>query len=104
MKKKKEKLELVYTAKEEGYNWGPPSGSQARTLPENSIGTHESGWTIEGKVHDDYYRWVNMFKATHPEYGTVSGDFETQVFATRKEGFDHFIKNHPYECWDYMDI
>lgn len=77
---------------------------EANTLPKESIGTHESGWTISGEVHEDYYYWVNAFEATHPVYGEVKGDFESTVEATSKEGYDHFIANHPPENWDYWDI
>ena len=66
--------------------------------------THDDGWTIEGKIHEDYYEWVNNFKAEHPDYGRVGGDFETEVFATSKEAFKHFFANHPPNYWDYWDI
>lgn len=91
-------------------------GSDARTLPveyvsdgESFIGknyqrTHDSGWTISGKVIEDRYLWVNEFQASHPVFGFVSGDFEKEIVASSKEAFDHFAKNHPYEEWDYGDI
>jgi hypothetical protein len=97
MKKKKIKLQLFYTANKK-------FGSQAITLTSDSIGTHKSGWVIEGQIHEDYYTWVNMFKATHPTYGRVIGDFEKEVFADSKEGYDNFCKHHPVENWDYWDI
>lgn len=97
MKKKKPKLELMYEA-EDMY------GTEARTLCPTCIGDNDSGWTIEGEIHEDYYEWVNNFKAVHAKYGMVSGDYETQVFSTSKEGYKHFNQHHPYEKWDYMDI
>lgn len=90
--------------------------SQARTLPVSYVTniknpqttkycrTHDSGWTIFGKVNEDYYSWVNEFIATHEEYGVVSGDFESQVYADSEEGYKHFVENHPVEEWDYDDI
>ena len=66
--------------------------------------THEDGWTITGKIHNDYYTWVNEFEAKHPEYGKVWGDFESEVYATSEKAFEHFYANHKPEAWDYRDI
>ena len=66
--------------------------------------THESGWTITGQVHEDYYTWVNDFKATHPELGRVEGDFEGEVKASSEEAFRHFWTHHEPTAWDYGDI
>lgn len=66
--------------------------------------THESGWTIKGEIHEDYYVWVNDFEATHPKFGRVAGNFETEVTADSEEGFADFWKNHQPEAWDYQDI
>ena len=86
--------------------WDDYEGSYngALTLPPEAIGTHESGWTIEGEIHKDYYEWVNNFKATHPIYGIVQGDFEEFIETSSDEAFEHFYKNHPPESWDYGDI
>lgn len=35
--------------------------------------THDDGWTITGKIHEDYYTWVNDFDAIHPVHGKVWG-------------------------------
>jgi len=66
--------------------------------------THESGWTITGELEEDYFVWVNDFHATHPTYGRVWGNFETEVFADSEEGYQHFWANHEPESWDYGDI
>ena len=66
--------------------------------------THDSGWTITGDIHEDYYRWVNDFKAVHPTLGKVVGNFESEVKATSEEAFKHFWKNHTPNAWDYEDI
>jgi hypothetical protein len=66
--------------------------------------THASGWTITGDVRNDYYVWVNDFKAEHPTLGRVEGDFEVEVRATSEEAFKHFWENHEPAAWDYHDI
>ena len=79
--------------------------SWANTLDPSDLGFHpESGWTIEGEVHEDYFEWVNDFVATHPKYGRIEGNFETEVTARSKRAFDHFYANHPPKEWDYYDI
>jgi len=65
---------------------------------------HSDGWVIRGEIREDYFCWVNSFTAVHPIYGTVYGDFESEVFADSEEGFDHFYKNHTPTAWDYYDI
>lgn len=76
----------------------------AYTLNPDDIGKHASGWEISGEIIRDYYEWVNQFKAEHPTYGKVYGDFEDVVFADSNEGFRHFFENHPPCAWDYGDI
>lgn len=66
--------------------------------------THADGWTITGEIHEDYYVWVNDFRATHPELGTVEGNFEHEVKASSEEAFAHFWKHHEPVAWDYHDI
>lgn len=61
----------------------------------NHSNTHKSGWTINEEIREDYYTWVNDFKAEHPDYGRVYGNFEKAVYATSELGFEHFMKNHP---------
>lgn len=78
--------------------------SMARTLEPSDLGSHDSGWTVEGLVLEDYYEWVSVFKATHAVYGIIEGDFEDEVVAESQEALDHFLKHHPYNEWDYWDI
>ncbi len=91
------------------------SSGGALTLPQSAVTenddqggthtrTHDSGWTITGEVHEDYYVWVNEFKATHLKYGEIAGNFEDEVTAESEEAFAHFWQNHEPEAWDYMDI
>jgi hypothetical protein len=39
-----------------------------------------------------------------PVYGTVHGDFEEKIVATSEEAYNHFIKHHKPDVWDYQDI
>lgn len=66
--------------------------------------THADGWTITGRVHEDHYAWVGSFRATHPQYGIVEGDFENEVIATSEDGFNNFYENHKPIGWDYASI
>lgn len=70
----------------------------------NEFFHNKSGWFIKGKIMEDYYEWVNAFEAWHPKFGWVIGDFENEVKASTKKGFDHFYKNHTPTEWDYWDI
>jgi hypothetical protein len=79
------------------------SGSQARTLSPEAIGTHTNGWTITGIIHEDYYYWVNDFSATKGKMW-VKGNFEVEVTASSKKAYDEFVKEFPYSEWDYWDI
>lgn len=65
---------------------------------------HSDGWTITGKISEDYYYWVNDFEATHPVFGKVWGNFEEEVFADTEEGFQDFMNKHEPHAWDYYDI
>ena len=65
---------------------------------------HDDGWKITAKVHEDYYEWIENFKAEHPIYGKVWGNFQDKVFADSEEGYQHFYKNHTPFAWDHDDI
>lgn len=88
-----------------GVDYPYSEGHEALTLlKEYVLEEQESGWVIEGEIHEDYYEWVNEFEANHPKYGKITGDFETEVVAESEEGFQHFWENHEPESWDYWDI
>lgn len=74
----------------------------------NETGTyvreHPDGWTISGRIVEDYYYWVNDFEASHPVYGRVWGNFEDEVYCDTEEGYEHFMKYHHPCAWDYYDI
>lgn len=65
---------------------------------------HDDGWVITGRVHEDYYTWVNSFAAYHYTLGWVCGDFEEEVYASSEEAFNDFYSKHKPEAWDYGDI
>jgi hypothetical protein len=77
---------------------------QARTLDPVNGYIRKTGWTIVGKIHEDYYEWINDFEAFHPKYGRVKGNFESLVEASSKKAYDRFVKDHPFHEWDYYDI
>jgi hypothetical protein len=81
-------------------------GHLASTLHPEDLGVHPEpdGWTVTGEIQEDYYEWVNDFVATHPKYGKVEGNFESSVVATSEVAYQHFIKFHPPNDWDYWDI
>ena len=76
----------------------------ARTLDPKVLGKNDSGWTIEGQIHEDYYTWVCQFTAIHPRYGRVQGSYETIITGYSTAGINHFMKSHPPHVWDYHDI
>jgi hypothetical protein len=61
-------------------------------------------WTVSGEIVEDYFYWVNDFKATHLVYGTVEGNFETGITGPSDEVIDLFLKEFPPYRWDYYDI
>lgn len=69
---------------------------QARTLDPVNGFVESTGWTITGKIHEDWFEWINEFEATHPEHGRVFGNFEILVEASSKKAYNQFLKDHPY--------
>lgn len=80
--------------------------SDADPEPEGGVHTrtHADGWTITGRVHEDYFTWVNEFEATHRTLGRVAGDFEGEVRASSEEAFADFYEKHGPHAWDYAEI
>lgn len=79
-------------------------GSLAFTMKEDYVGSNPSGWVILGEVHEDYYKWVNLFTAYHPEHGIVTGDFEKIIVYSSERALLELLSSHPPEEWDYHDI
>lgn len=85
----------------------PDNPMGALTLRPNYLKESRGGWMLAGKVHEDYYEWINGFAAIKDDWGNddiVCGNFETEVWATSQEAYDDFIKNFPPEVWNYGDI
>ena len=80
-------------------NWCYP----ARTLDPDYLGRHSDGWHIVGNVEEDYFRWINNFKATNGKH-FVCGNFEKLIYADSPETLVRFLSKYPYTEWDYGDI
>lgn len=69
---------------------------------------HLDGWTIKGVMCNDWYSWVEVFEATHPQFGKVWRTEEDAknhtVKATTREAYDNFIINHEFIGFCYDDI
>lgn len=78
-------------------------GHMANTLPPEAIGANDSGWTVTGEIHEDWFEWVNEFEARKGKM-RVWGDFEKVVYATSKKAYDDFVAHHSPQEWDYWDI
>ena len=63
-----------------------------------------SGWTIGGVIHADWVVWVSKFQASHPQYGTVRGDFAVRVEASSQAAYDHFVHHHRPRTFEDADI
>lgn len=85
----------------------PDNLEGALTLSPEYLTSENGGWKIAGKVHEDYYEWINGFvaiKDNNYDPLMVCGDFEIEVWATSQEGYDDFIKHCPPDAWNYDDI
>lgn len=60
--------------------------------------THLDGWTITGYVKcSDYNIWIDEFEAVHEKYGRIEGYASTIIIVSSLEGFQDFIKHHPFD-------
>lgn len=85
----------------------PPNPHGALTLPTNYLGKHDNGWEIIGKIHEDYFEWVNSFVAyNHNDWcgAFVCGDFEDKIIASDESTYREFLELFPPEAWNYGDI
>lgn len=82
---------------------------QAITLPVSSICDHYKGneivLSVFGRIHEDYYKWVNFFVAVSPNgKDYIFGDFQKEIYYSSKKFKNLFdSKVVPYK-WDYGDI
>lgn len=62
-------------------------------------------YTVYGKIHEDYYEWVNFFVCVSADgKNYIVGDFEDVVYFSSKKFYNDFINEYPVEVWDYFDI
>jgi len=61
---------------------------------------HPSGWKISAKINEDYILFISDFKASHPHYGKLYGDYDKIIYAESDEAYNHFIENHPPDMHD----
>jgi len=61
---------------------------------------HEDGWKIKGRIHENYFTWVEEFYAEHPKLGKVWGSFSKKIYTTSSKAYEHFIEHHPP---DYLE-
>ena len=80
--------------------------SKAITLNTSSIGYNEQrGVTVIGKVHCDYYEWVNFFLAISDNgKDYIVGDFEKTLYCSSEIFYNKFLESYKIEVWDYWDI
>lgn len=65
---------------------------------------HPDDWTITGEVKCRYLLFVNDFEATHPTFGHVWRNFQSEVHADSEEAFAHLFAHHQPNDWDYWEI
>lgn len=68
-----------------------------RVMPPDT-GMRPSGWKIEATPHPatTTMSWIENFKAFHPKWGTVEGNFNHTVIAHGgKTSYNEFVKAHP---------
>jgi len=65
-------------------------------LPSVNVERHQtSGWAIQGTiVQGETMDWVESFEASHPLYGDIWGNFNSNVYAETEEAFQDFYTNH----------
>jgi hypothetical protein len=65
---------------------------------------HPSGWTITGRYHSDYLRWVEDFSATHQTLGSLRIEDEgmrSYIIATSIAAWNNFVRAHTVKVFDY---
>lgn len=77
--------------------------SNAITLHTNAL--ESKSWEVTGKIHEDYYEWINDFYAVEKSTNNiVFGNFESKVYATDEDTYIRFRKDIKVVNWDYQDI
>ena len=63
----------------------------------------KNGWSMLGKVHEDYFYWIEEFTA-FKDLDIVFGNFLEKVFCSSLEALEDFLENFEVERWDFADI
>lgn len=84
--------------------FGQTASDESLVIDPCYIGENDSGWVIEGDICEDWYSWVNSFKARKPGYGWVRGNFDCEVEASSERAYKDFIKYHAPHVFCYGDI
>jgi hypothetical protein len=69
--------------------------------------THKNGWTISGKIVEDWVSWVPFITAFHKKYGVIYGDFSEEIIVVLDnpdEALFHFLDNNTPLVWNSYDI
>jgi hypothetical protein len=63
--------------------------------------TNDNGWTINAKIHNNFYKPINFFIAIHPTYGEVWGDFEKTIYASTPLAYQKLVESDLIAHWDF---
>jgi hypothetical protein len=69
--------------------------------------THKNGWTISGKIVEDWVSWVPFITAFHKSYGIIYGDFSEEIIIVSDnpdKSLLHFLDNNMPLLWTGWDI
>ena len=69
--------------------------------------THKNGWTISGKIVEDWVSWVPFITAFHKSHGIIYGDFSEEIIVVSDnpdEALFHFLDNNTPLVWNSYDI
>jgi hypothetical protein len=69
--------------------------------------THKNGWTISGKIVEDWVSWVPFITASHKNYGIIYGDFSEEIIVVSDnpdKALFHFLDNNMPLVWSSWDI
>lgn len=88
--------------------------SNNQNIPSNKIYTKkhnnaQNGWTISGRIVEDYVSYVPIFTAYHQKYGYITGNFTTKIhsissYNKNDEAIKHFLSNNLPLVWNEWDI
>ena len=69
--------------------------------------THKNGWTISGKIVEDWVSWVPFITAFHKSRGIIYGDFSEEIIVVSDnpdKALLHFLDNNMPLVWTSWDI